>query len=183
MATTRQQRGGERLPRRFVTPVTGVLSLVIGVSGVMLFFHVGEGLVKGVHEWLGMAFAVAMLVHLAMNWKAFKHHFRKPAAWFGTTIVSAISVMFLVASLSSEPHANPTRSILQGIETAEVYDLAPVFKLSQSELTQRFGQAGVEIETGHESLRELAGKSGVDTRRLIAVLVSKGGASAGAMSD
>ena len=179
MATTKQLRVTERLPRKVITPITGALSLVIGISGVMLFFHMGEGLVKGVHEWLGIAFVVAMLVHLAMNWKAFKHHFRNPPAWVGAGAVSAISVMFLVASLSGEPHENPTRSIMQSIETASVTDLAPVFKLSQAEMTERLNKAGVNIDTGRESLQELAGKSGVDSRRLIAALVSKGNFAAG----
>lgn len=175
MSMTKQERGTDRMPRKIVTPITGVLALVIGVSGVMLFFHLGEGLVKEAHEWLGVAFAVVMLVHLALNWKAFKHHFRKPAAWVGSGIVSAISVMFLVASLSSASHENPTRSIMRSIETTAVSDLAPVFKISQSEMVQRFGRAGVEIETGRETLQELAGKSGVDSHRLVAALVAKTG--------
>lgn len=180
MSTTKQLRVTDRLPRKVITPLTGALSLVIGISGVMLFFHLGEGLVKEAHEWLGIAFAVVMLVHLAMNWKAFKQHFRKPSAWVGTGVVSAISVMFLVASLSNTSHENPTRSIMRSIETAAVSDLAPVFKLSQSELIQRFDRAGVDIETGQETLQELAGKNGVDARRLIATLVSKSNSGAGA---
>ncbi len=180
MSTQKQLGIHERLPRKVVTPITGVLSIVIGISGVMLFFHFGEGLVKGVHEWLGMAFAVVMLLHLAINWKAFKHHFKKPSAWVGSGMVSAISVMFLVSSLSGTPHENPTRSIMRSIETAAVSDLAPIFKLSQSEMIQRFDRAGVEIETGQETLQELADKSGVDSRRLVAALTSKSSSGSGA---
>ncbi len=180
MVTTKQLQGTDRLSRKVVTPITGVLSLVIGVSGVMLFFHLGEGLVKGVHEWLGMAFAAAMLIHLAINWKAFKHHFRKPAAWVGSGIVSAISAAFLIASLSSGPHENPTRYIMRSIETAAISDLAPVFKISQAEIAQRFVRAGVKIETGQETLQELAGKNGVESRRLLAALMSSTDLTAGA---
>lgn len=183
MSATKQMCATNGFSRKIVTPVTGVLSLVIGISGVMLFFHLGEGLVKGVHEWLGIVFAVVMLLHLALNWKAFKHHFRRPAAWVGSGIVSAISVMFLVSSLSGTPHENPTRSIMRSIETAAVSDLAPVFKISQSEMIASLGQAGVEIETGQETMQELAGKSGVDLRRLIAALVSRSGSGAGAMAE
>jgi hypothetical protein len=179
MATTKKSLVTDQSHRKIVTPITGVLALVIGISGVMLFFHVGEGLVKEAHEWLGVAFAVVMLVHLAMNWKAFKQHFKKPVAWIGTGAVSVISVMFLMVSLSGEPHENPIRSIMQSIETASVIDLAPVFKLSQAEMTERLNRAGVNIDTGRESLQELAGKSGLDSRRLIAVLVSKGNFAAG----
>ncbi len=173
MSTQKKLRVKDRFPRKVITPITGALSLVIGISGVMLFFHFGEGLVKEAHEWLGMAFVAAILVHLALNWGAFKQHFRKPAAWVGTGMVSALSVMFLVASLSGTPHENPTRSIMRSIETTAVSDLAPVFKISQSEMIEKLDKAGVEIETGRETLRELAGKSGINARRLIAALVSR----------
>jgi len=176
MSTQKQSRVSGRFPRKIITPITGALSLVIGVSGVMLFFHFAEGTVKEVHEWLGMAFVAAILIHLAINWGTFKQHFRKPAAWVGTGVVSALSVMFLLSSLSGTPHENPTRSIMRSIETAAVSDLAPLFKISQSDLIQKLDMAGAEVETGRESLQELAGKSGVNPRRLIAVLVSKGGA-------
>ncbi len=173
MSTKKQLRVADCFPRKVITPITGALSLVIGISGVMLFFHFGEGLVKEAHEWLGMAFVAAIVIHLALNWAAFKQHFRRPAAWVGTGVVSALSVMFLVTSLSGTPHENPTRSIMHSIETAAVSDLAPVFKISQSDLIQKLDQAGVVIETGQETLRELAGKSGVDARRLIAALVGR----------
>ena len=145
---------------------------MIGVSGVMLFFHFEDGLVKGVHEWLGMAFTVVMLVHLAMNWKAFKQHFRKPAAWVGTGVVSAISVMFLVTALT-QPNESPVSSIIHSIETTAISDLAPVFKVSESEMIQRFGQVGVEVDNGEMTIEQLANSSGVDPRRLVVALTRK----------
>ncbi len=172
MSTLKQNRVTNYLPRKFVTPITGVLSLVIGISGVMLFFHMGEGLVKGVHEWLGIAFAVIMLAHLALNWNAFKHHFKKPAAWVSTGVVTAITAVFLVTSISSGSHENPMHSIERSIVTTSVSDLAPVFKISQSEMKQKLGQAGIEITTGRETLQELASTSGVAPRRLIATLMN-----------
>jgi hypothetical protein len=172
MSGVTQKQVSGLIPRKVVTPITAALSLVIGISGVMLFFHFEEGLVKGVHEWLGMAFAVAMLIHLALNWKTFKQHFRKPVAWVGTALVTFTSVIFLVGSLS-QPKVSPVRSIIHSIETTAIYDLAPVFKLSHLEISQRFDQAGVVTVTGRETIQELAGKSGVDPRRLIAVLTKK----------
>lgn len=168
--STQQQRVSSYLPRNIITPITGVLSLIIGLSGVMLFFHFGEGLVKGVHEWLGIAFAVIMLVHLGLNWSAFKKHFSKPAAWVGTGVVTSICAIVLVASLSNPSGGNPMHAIIQSIETTPVSDLAPVFKISQSEMVKKLGQAGIEMN-GRETLQELAGKNGVATRRLIATLM------------
>jgi uncharacterized membrane protein SirB2 len=172
MSTTTQQQTSGFISRRIVTPVTGALSLVIVISGIMLFFHFEEGVVKGVHEWLGMGFAVVMLIHLALNWKAFKQHFKKPIAWAGTGIVTAISMVFLISSLT-QPNASPVGSIIHSIETTAVYDLVPVFKLSQSEMVQRFDQAGVVIVTGQETIQEMSGKSGVDPRQLILALTKK----------
>ncbi len=170
MSTTKQWRVMDYLPRKIITPITGVLSLVIGISGVMLFFHFGEGLVKGVHEWLGIVFALIMLIHLTLNWNAFIKHFKKPIAWAGTGIVTAISAMFLVTAMSST-NGSPMKSIVQSIETSAVSDLAPVFKISQSEMVKRLNQAGVEVETGRETLQELAEKYKVAPRKLVVTLV------------
>jgi hypothetical protein len=169
MSTIKQLTAPGGPVRRIITPITGALSLVIGLSGVMLFFHLGEELVKNLHEWLGMAFAVAILAHLSLNWTAFKQHFRKPAAWTGFAVVSAICIIFLAASISI-PHHNPGRGIMHSIETAAISDLAPIFKISPSEMVKRLDQAGVKIETGRETIQELSGESGVEPRRLIAAL-------------
>ena len=180
MNTKKQHRVMDYLPRRFVTPITGVLSLVIGISGVMLFFHLGEGLVKGVHEWLGVAFAAVMLAHLALNWNAFKQYFKRPAAWVATAVVTTITAVFLVTSMSmSGSHENPMHLIERSIETTAISDLAPLFKLSQSEMIQKLGKAGVKIETGRETLRELASSSGTAPRRLLATLMDNGNQEAG----
>lgn len=172
MSKTTQQPTNGYISRKVVTPLTAALSLVIGISGVMLFFHVEDGLVKGVHEWLGMAFAVVMLIHLAMNWKAFKQHFKKPAAWVGTGVVTVISVAFIVSSML-QPNESPVRSIIHSIETTAVYDLAPVFKVSHLEISQKLDEAGVVIITGQETIQELAENSGVDPRRLVVALTKK----------
>jgi hypothetical protein len=172
MSTATKRSANGRGSRKIVTPLIGALSLVIGISGAMLFFHFEDGLVKGVHEWLGMAFAVVMLVHLAMNWKAFKQHFKKPAAWVGTGAVTVISVAFIVSSML-QPNESPVRSIIHSIETTAVYDLAPVFKVSHLEISQKLDQAGVVIITGQETIQELAETSGVDPRRLIATLTKR----------
>jgi hypothetical protein len=172
MLTTKRPKLSDSLPRKVITPIIGALSLVIGISGVMLFFHLEEGLVKGVHEWLGMAFIMVMLAHLALNWRTFKQYFTKPAAWVGASVVSAITVMFLTASLSM-PHENPMRSVIHSVETTAISDLAPVLKITPAEIEQRLSQAGVTVESDSETLEELAGKSGIDSRGLIAALVSE----------
>ncbi len=170
MSEQKEHRVADYLPRKLITPITGALSLVIGISGVMLFFHIEEGLVKEIHEWLGMAFAATMLAHLAINWNAFTKHFKKPTAWVTTGIVTAISTIFLVTALSN-PGKSPMHKIIYSIETTAVVDLAPVFKISESEIIQRLDQAGVEIKTGQETLQQLAENSGVNPRKLIASLV------------
>ena len=125
---------------------------------------------KDIHEWLGLAFAVIMLAHLAINWSAFTKHFRKPTAWVTTSVVTAISATFLINALSN-PDGSPIRQIVQSLETTAVVDLAPVFKLSESEMVARLGLAGVEVKTGQETLRQLADESGVESRKLVTTLV------------
>jgi len=169
MPDRKQKLSTDYLPRKFITPITGTLSLVIGTSGGMMFFHVGESLVKETHEWLGMAFVPVMLAHLAINWKAFTIHFHKPVAWVSTGIVTAISTAFLITALTTSS-PSPMRQIIQIIETTAINDLAPVFKVSESEIRQKLSQSGIQVKTGKETLQQLAEQNGIDPRRLMVTL-------------
>ena len=42
--------------RKYATQTTMALSLVVGVTGVMMFYHFYKGEVEALHEWLGLAF-------------------------------------------------------------------------------------------------------------------------------
>ena len=79
------------VPQSVVTPLTAAVFLVIGVSGLMIFFGIQEGLVKELHEWLGVGFVVVAVLHLAKNWRPFTLMLRRPAMLGSSAAVAAIT--------------------------------------------------------------------------------------------
>ena len=54
----------DSLLKKYSTPLTAATAIVVCVTGVMMFFHLYKGEVQAMHEWLGMGFVVAAVLHL-----------------------------------------------------------------------------------------------------------------------
>ena len=54
----------DALLKKYSTPLTAATAIVVCVTGVMMFFHLYKGEVQAMHEWLGMGFVVAAVLHL-----------------------------------------------------------------------------------------------------------------------
>lgn len=157
-------------PRPVITPVVGALALVIGITGVMLFFHLGEGLVKGMHEWLGLLFAAVMLIHMLSNWNALINYFNKRVARVGMLLVLLVSGLFLGGSALSERPGQDV--VFKAIGTAPVATLAQLFQVDETQLLLTLKGRGVVISEGSETLQASAEKSGRDNREIMQQLIA-----------
>lgn len=98
--------------KNYATSLTTLIFLVVGTSGVMLFFHLGESYVKELHEILGLAFVVAAFLHVYTNWTLMKKYFTNKIFLGLSVLVVAISAIF-VSQGASRGGVNPKTYILQ----------------------------------------------------------------------
>ena len=84
-----------KIKRNIVTPYLAFLFIVVGVSGILMFFHVFDDYTAVVHELLGLAFVVFSVLHLIINWKSMKSHFKKRVFIASGVIVLIFSVVFI----------------------------------------------------------------------------------------
>jgi len=63
--------------RDIATSATALLFTVIGTTGVLMYFHILDNYTKQMHEILGLAFVVAILLHIMVNFKNMKKYFSK----------------------------------------------------------------------------------------------------------
>ena len=56
--------------RAWVTPITIGSFLLLGVTGLLMFFKVRGGLIVVAHEWLSPIFVVGACLHIWLNWGA-----------------------------------------------------------------------------------------------------------------
>jgi hypothetical protein len=137
------------------TPLAMALFIVIAVSGTMLFFHVGEGLVKELHEWFGIAFVTAAILHVYRNWLLFKKYFQKRLLWAILTLTIIVTLAF-VAPAGLLGQRNGIRLIVDAVSTAPLQQIAPVLGTSYEDMRARFAKQGIVINNPAISLREIA---------------------------
>jgi hypothetical protein len=54
--------------RSFVSPAVAFLFAVVSVTGFLMLFDIDH--VEDLHKWMGLAFAITGVLHLAVNWRA-----------------------------------------------------------------------------------------------------------------
>ncbi|MBR9972258.1 DUF4405 domain-containing protein [Magnetospirillum sulfuroxidans] len=157
--------------RKHITAATAALFSVVGLSGTLIFFHLGESLLKGLHEWLGLGFVVLAGLHVWRNGPAFIKLMTKPAthAAFALAVVAAGG--FMLAS-GGEDSGNPMRRFVQAAENAPLSALAPVIGISEPVLVERLTQAGVPVSAMTISLKQLSDHSGMPVPALLNAAVT-----------
>ncbi len=153
-------------PRGFTTPMIGILSLVVGISGVLLFFHIGHKLLGTMHEWLAMAFVVAILIHVYTNWSGFKRHFKNPLAWVIAAAILTTSTGFVLGSAGE----SPVKFLVHTITKVEVSRLAPLLDVPEDKLIRDLRDAGLPIVGGGDSLQLTAQRKEMESMQAVAIL-------------
>ena len=84
-----------KLNRNYITPFISLVFLVVGLSGLLMFFHLFDGYTEVVHEYLGVFFVICAIFHIILNWKALKIHFKRGVFIFGKFIVIIFQCILL----------------------------------------------------------------------------------------
>ncbi|MEP2718139.1 DUF4405 domain-containing protein [Pseudophaeobacter sp.] len=121
--------------RKWATPLTVATFLAMGVTGILMFFHVDSALNKVLHEWAGWLMLLGVLAHLVLNWRPFSAYLKRPMAR------GIMGAGVLVLALSFWPVSGGGSPVQQVMQAMAQSDVATVIALS-----------GQELETGLEVL-------------------------------
>jgi amino acid transporter len=132
-----------KLNRNYVTPLIILVFLVVGITGVLMFFHLFDGCTEVVHEFLGLFFVVCAVFHVILNWKALKIHFRKRVFIPAALAVAVISMLLIV-----QQHYNPKVDtiLLERIIKAPVGDVFKALQVDSVETVKRLEANGISID-------------------------------------
>jgi len=142
------------ITRPWSTPLVIASSVIVTVSGVMMFFHLGDELVKGAHEWLGLLFAGGMLLHILNHWPAFKRYFSQRMAVVIMSVVMLAGSGFIAASAMNEGK-HPVRLVVDQVLELPLSRLALMQDRSLAEIEQVLATAGIKA-SAESSLEGLA---------------------------
>lgn len=129
--------------RAYATPLTIGTFLIMGATGILLFFHTNTTLNKVVHEYVGLVMVAAVILHVVLNWRAFQTYFKRPVA---LTLMGASAVMLAASFVSLGEETGGTRpdmAVLQMVSSASLTDLAPIMGTDAADLVTRLAEQGV----------------------------------------
>ena len=129
--------------RASATPLTIGTFLIMGATGILLFFHTNTTLNKVVHEYVGLVMVAAVILHVVLNWRAFQTYFKRPVA---LTLMGASAVMLAASFVSLGEETGGTRpdmAVLQMVSSASLTDLAPIMGTDAADLVARLAEQGV----------------------------------------
>ena len=163
------------LLRRYATPFITGLFLVSLISGIALFFHMGQSWFHGMHEWLSMVLIAPFVFHLWKNWKAFSNYFRRAPMAVALAISLAAALYYVVPSAGRErgraggpPHLAFASTILKNPAS----QVAPLLGTTPEALVQTLTGAGFLAAASDMSLADIAARSGKDEAALLQTLVA-----------
>ncbi len=152
-----------KLNRNYVTPFISLVFLVVGITGVLMFFHLFDGYTEIVHEFLGVFFVICAIFHIILNWKPLKIHFKKGVFIPAALAVAVISILFIV-----QQHYNPKVDtiVLGRIVKAPVDDVFKALLVDSVEAVKSLEANGISIE-GAVTLEDIWINNNVNPEKVI----------------
>ena len=143
--------------RRIVTPFVASLFGFVGMSGVLMFFDLDGGLVRNMHEWLGLGFVIIALAHIWRNWKGFTKVMTKRLGLSILAVVAIIAAGFIVQK-STNP--SPGRLTIDRVMSAPISASAAIYGTDAQGLRHKLTEKGWTVPEGtHVTLQQVVRSS------------------------
>ena len=132
-----------RLNRNYVTPFISLVFLVVGISGLLMLFHLFDGYTEVVHEILGMFFIICAIFHIIVNWKALKIHFKKGVFIPALLGVLTISVILIISERMYPP---VDLTIINKLVKTPINDAFKALDINYEKASEKLKKNGISIE-------------------------------------
>ncbi|WP_248304678.1 DUF4405 domain-containing protein [Breoghania sp. L-A4] len=146
------------------------LFIVSLVSGIALFFHWGQGLFHGMHEWLSMVLIAPFVLHVWKNWKPFLAYFRRTPMAVALAVSVIAAVPFAWPTSGDAPSGNPMVMVLRSVQSSPLEAVAPVFGHTRETLVAALEQNGYSVPLDALNLQQVAAANGKSDRDIAGVL-------------
>lgn len=142
-----------KLSRDLATPLVIGAFAVMGVTGLLMFFHADIGLNKTVHEWAGWAMVAGAVLHAVVNWAAFKRYFVSSSLGRG---IIAVFVLILAGSFvplgGSGGGFPPPVMAMKAVAAAPISAVAPLTGRPVSDVLAELAKAGIALSGPEASI-------------------------------
>ncbi|TGM12801.1 DUF4405 domain-containing protein [Leptospira selangorensis] len=142
-----------KLKKEFVTPYLVFIFLIVGATGVLMFFHLLDDYTKVVHEFLGVSFVVFAIFHIRMNWSSIKNYAKKKQLLLPSIAILIISIAFIVGG---KMHGNLEQDILEKVLRSPVSDSLKLLNGNYQQAEEILKKNNVIIDDPSKSLEEIS---------------------------
>ncbi len=156
-----------RISRSIATGSTVATFFIVGITGVLLFFHLDFGGVEFVHEWVGMAMIVACVLHIVVNFASFKKFFR------GKSLFMIIICLLLGAFAILMMQENPKQELFEHFKNAKLSKTMEYLGTNEQKFAEFLAQQDKQIDVQTMSLKDVVKQTNIDTLELIGALMEK----------
>jgi hypothetical protein len=158
--------------RRYVTQSTTAIGLVVGVTGVMMFFHLARDRVESAHEWLGVIFVLFAVLHVVRHRRGFVQMLRERRQHALFALAGLGVAGFLLASGGGHDGPSVHRLADRAMEVP-LATLAPLVGIKADEAVLRLLAGGISGAQPGQSLISLAKANHVEPSRLLALVLGE----------
>ncbi len=147
--------------RPWSTPATMAAGIFVVITGLLMFF-VAERPFKFAHELVGIAFSLAVLLHVLSHWRAFRRYFSQRLA-IGVLSVVWLAAAGLITASAVRNLGEVEDLIVARMEDAPVALLAPIVGMEVGGLVERLARDGYVVDQPGMSVQELAERHGAES--------------------
>jgi hypothetical protein len=135
-----------------ITSLTALVFMVVGTTGVLLYFHLIETQIKALHEILGLFFVGVAGLHLYSHWKPMQRYMRNRQFSVYLLLLGIISLFFIASAGSGE---NPKKKIIIAVLDAPLEVSLPLLKSDRERFESKLKAMGITINNA-ESISDIA---------------------------
>jgi uncharacterized membrane protein len=154
--------------RNVATPFVAVTFLVIGITGVLLYFHLFESSVKELHENLGMVFVAVALLHLFVHYKSMSNYFTKKAFIIITALTLIISAVFIYEG-ASQKGPNPKRVLIESVLQAPLDNSLVVLGIKKEKAIKNLKSENIKTD-GAKTIMDISKNNDVSPFRVVSII-------------
>ena len=159
------------LVNAYATQLTAALSLIVGVSGAMMFFHLAKSRVQSLHEWLGITFLLAAVLHALRNRRAISSMLAQKRMRLLLGITALVAAAFL--ALAPAAKTNPAKGLAQALQRSPISLVAPALGISSELALSRLKtMVGIDAKAT-DSIDGIAAANNVDASHLLSALMGE----------
>lgn len=156
--------------RDFATSFSVALFLIVGVSGVLMFFHLFDKYTKNLHEILGLLFVAIIFAHIWVNWKSMRGYFTKKIFALALFLTFLVTLGFVVDSDSKGE--NPKIVILHSMLKAPMESSLKVLGIDEKVALLKLQESGVSLDK-KESIDIIAKYNNRSPFEIVSIMINQ----------